>query len=75
MGGFRHLGVHQLPGGDAWGHLCVCLYREVARLVGEVEDLRQMMESMKRIVTGQGLEKNQGLEWQNWEKRRIGAKK
>ena len=29
--------------------------REVARLVGEVEDLRQMMESMKRIVTGQGL--------------------
>ena len=30
--------------------------REVTRLVGEVEDLRQMMESMKRIVTGQGLE-------------------
>ena len=30
--------------------------REVTRLVGEVEDLRQMMESMKRIVTGRGLE-------------------
>ena len=30
--------------------------REVTRLVGEVEDLRQMMESMKRIVTCLGLE-------------------
>ncbi len=30
--------------------------REVARLVGEVEELRQMMESIKRIVTGLGLE-------------------
>ena len=30
--------------------------REVARLVGEVEQLRQMMESMKGIVTGLGLE-------------------
>ena len=30
--------------------------REVARLVGEVEELMQMMESMKRIVTGLGLE-------------------
>ena len=30
--------------------------REVTRLVGEVEDLRQMMEGMKRIVTGLGLE-------------------
>ena len=30
--------------------------REVKRLVGEVDDLRQMMESMKRIVTGLGLE-------------------
>ncbi len=30
--------------------------REVAMLVGEVEELRQMMENMKRIVTGQGLE-------------------
>ena len=25
-------------------------------LVGEVEDLRKMMESLKRMVTGQGLE-------------------
>ena len=30
--------------------------REVARLVGVVEELRQMMESMKRTVTGLGLE-------------------
>ena len=29
---------------------------EVKRLVGEVEDVRQMMESMKRIVTGLGLD-------------------
>ena len=28
----------------------------VERLVGEVEDLRKMMESLKRMVTGQGLE-------------------
>ena len=28
--------------------------REVARLVGEVDELSQMMESMKRIVTGLG---------------------
>ena len=34
--------------------------REVTRLVGEVEDLRQMMESMKRIVTGLGLEEKGG---------------
>ena len=33
---------------------------EVARLVGEVEDLRKMMESLKRIVTGQGLEEKRG---------------
>ena len=30
--------------------------REVERLVGEVEDLRHMMESMKRLVRGLGLE-------------------
>ena len=30
--------------------------REVTRIVVEVEDIRQMMESMKRIVTGLGLE-------------------
>ena len=33
---------------------------EVARLVGEVEDLRKIMESMKRMVTGQGLEGKRG---------------
>ena len=33
---------------------------EVARLVGEVEDLRKMMESLKRMVTGQGLETTSG---------------
>ena len=32
--------------------------REVARLVGELEDLRQMMETMKRMVAGLGLEEN-----------------
>ena len=30
--------------------------REVVRLVGEVEELRQMMESMTKIVTRLGLE-------------------
>ena len=30
--------------------------RQVARLVGEVGYIRQMMESMKRMVTGQGFE-------------------
>ena len=34
--------------------------RAVARLVEEVEDLRQMMESMKRMITGQGLEEESG---------------
>ena len=33
---------------------------EVARLVGEVEDLRKMMESLKRMVTRQGLEEKRG---------------
>ena len=33
---------------------------EVARLVGEVEDLRKMMESLKRLVTRQGLEEKSG---------------
>ena len=36
---------------------------EVARLVGEVEDLRKMMESLKRMVTGQGLEEKRGETW------------
>ena len=29
-------------------------------LVGKVEDLRKMMESLKRMVTGQGLEEKRG---------------
>ena len=33
---------------------------EVARLVGEVEYLRKMMGSLKRMVTGQGLEETSG---------------
>ena len=33
---------------------------EVVRLVGEVEDLRKMVESLKRTVTGQGLEVTRG---------------
>ena len=33
---------------------------EVARLVGEVEDLRKMMESLKTMVTGQGVEQKRG---------------
>ena len=41
---------------------------EVARLVGEVEDLRKMMESLKRMVTGQGpeeKEEKQGIKRQH----------
>ena len=34
--------------------------REVARLVGEVEDIRQVLENMKRMITGQGLEEESG---------------
>ena len=34
--------------------------REVARLVGEVEDIRQVLETMKRVITGQGLEEEIG---------------
>ena len=34
--------------------------RGVERLVGEVGYLRQMMESMKRMITGQGLEEENG---------------
>ena len=46
---------------------------EVARLVGEVEDLRKMMESLKGMVTGQGLEEKgekQGIKRHHWKKRR-----
>ena len=28
----------------------------MARLVGEDEDIRQVLETMKRMITGQGLE-------------------
>ena len=34
--------------------------RELAKLVGEVEDLRQMTEIMKRMVMGHGLEEKGG---------------
>ena len=34
--------------------------REVARLVGEVGEIRQMMDSMKRMITGLGLEEESG---------------
>ena len=34
---------------------------EVTRLVGEVGDIRQMMESMKRMITRQGLEEERGV--------------
>ena len=33
---------------------------EVARLVGEMEDLRKIMGSLQRMVTGQGLEEKSG---------------
>ena len=59
---------------------CMFIYkgcRDVARLVGEAEELRQMMESMKRIVTDwdwKRKEKKPGIEWQNWENRRSANK-
>ena len=34
--------------------------RQAARLVGELRDLRQMLDSMKRMITGQGLEEESG---------------
>ena len=40
--------------------VCTCRgCREVARLVGEVEDLRKMMGSMNMMVTGQGWKKGE----------------
>ena len=33
---------------------------EAARLVGEVDDVMNMMKSLKRMVTGQGLEETSG---------------
>ena len=35
----------------------------MTRLVGEVGDLRQMMESTKRMITRQGLEEEGGVTW------------
>ena len=32
----------------------------MARLVGEVEDIRQVLETMNRMITGQGLEEESG---------------
>ena len=46
----------------------------MARLVGEVEDI---METMKRMVTGLGLEENggqTGIEWHDRKRRRRMAK-
>ena len=34
--------------------------RQAARLVGELGDLRQIMDSMKRMITGEGLEEESG---------------
>ena len=44
---------------------------QVARLVGELRDLRQMLDSMKRMITGQGLEEESGetgIKWQDGKK-------
>ena len=32
----------------------------MARLVGQIEDIRQVLETMKRMITGQGLEDESG---------------
>ena len=34
---------------------------QAARLVGELRYLRQMLDSMKRMITGQGLEEERGF--------------
>ena len=34
--------------------------RQATRLIGELRDLRQMMDRMKRMITGQGLEEESG---------------
>ena len=33
---------------------------QAARLVGELRDLRQMLDSMERMITGQGMEEESG---------------
>ena len=35
-------------------------YRQAARLAGELIYLRQMMDNMKRMITGHGLEEESG---------------
>ena len=60
---FDSSGVHHLLGRDEEESTSVFTCKgctEVAMLVGEVEDLRKMMESLKRMVTGQGLEEKRG---------------
>ena len=44
--------------------------RQAARLVGELSDLRQMMDSLKRMITGQGLEEENGETGEETEERR-----
>ena len=56
---------------------CTCKgCREVARLVGEVGDLRQIVDSMKMMIRGQGLEEQSGetgIKWQDGKKQRRSA--
>ena len=44
--------------------------RKAARLVGELSDLRQMMDSMKRMIMGQGLEEESGETGEETEEKR-----
>ena len=44
--------------------------RQEARLVGELSDLRQMMDSLKRMITGQGLEEENGETGEETEEKR-----
>ena len=44
--------------------------RQASRLVGELSDLRQMMDSLKRRITGQGLEEENGETGEETEEKR-----
>ena len=44
--------------------------RQEARLVGELSDLRQIMDSLKRMITGQGLEEENGETGEETEEKR-----
>ena len=44
--------------------------RQAASLVGELSDLRQMMDSLKRMITGQGLEEENGETGEETEEKR-----